>query len=85
MRQPFTQHYAVAMPGDVPLVGSAPYFQMPNPQAPPFRPASLPPIVAPARGIFGYRKTALPPQANPSWFVRSTGASALTYGPGGSG
>lgn len=79
VRQPFTQQHWVQPAGHA-FIGTTPYFAMPNPQPPSQRSAAPPPVVAPRRGAWGWRKTALPPQATAAFTAQAGG---LTYGAGG--
>lgn len=61
--------------------GNAPYVAMPQGRAPAVRADALPPVVAPTRGPYGYRKANVPVEVTPGWWAR---VGALTFGPGGS-
>jgi hypothetical protein len=65
------------------FVGSAAYFLMPQPKAPAIRAQAPPPVIAPTRGAFGFRKANLPPAVSNTY--QSTALSPqgpLTYIPG---
>jgi hypothetical protein len=60
--------------------GAAPYFAMPNPQPPSVRSQAPPPITAPTRGLFGYRKVALPPGVSSYQSTALSPQGPVTYG-----
>jgi hypothetical protein len=62
--------------------GIAPYMAMPapNPNAPSVRPAQVPPITAPTRGMFGWRKAALPGAVTAFQSTALSPQGPVTYG-----
>lgn len=72
---PFTSHEE--------FTGTPAYTALPspNPNAPSIRSQALPPVVAPARApVWGWRKTATSPAADPSNFAAGPALKPLSVG-----